>query len=149
MGCITIHILHNRMQYSWDILQVWTCRCHNSTLFQHQEDFMTWKRFPHYIGGLTHFPVDKMAAVSQMTSWNAFYLNEQFVFRFNFHGSLLQRVQLTISQHSHWSQDKMATIFWTTVSNVFSWMKMHEFRMSFHQSLFLRDQLTIFHYWFR
>ena len=48
---------------------------------------------------LTHFPLHKMAAISQTTFSHAFSWIKSFVFWFKFHWSLFLRVQLTISQH--------------------------------------------------
>ena len=52
----------------------------------------------HVDEGLTHWYLDKLAAISQTTFSNAFSWMKSFVFLFEFHWSLFQRVQLTISQ---------------------------------------------------
>ena len=41
---------------------------------------------------LTHLPLDKMAAISQTTFWNAFLWMKSFVFWFEFHWNLFLRV---------------------------------------------------------
>ena len=48
---------------------------------------------------LTHWGWDKMDAISQTTTSNAFSWMKMFEFRLNFHWSLFLRVQLTIFQH--------------------------------------------------
>ena len=50
-------------------------------------------------GILTHFPLAKIAGISQMPHSNAFSWMETFVFWFEFHWSLFLRVQLTLSHH--------------------------------------------------
>ena len=49
--------------------------------------------------GLTHLPLDKMAAISQTTFLNAFLWMKSVVFRFKFHWSLFLTVLFTITQH--------------------------------------------------
>ena len=48
---------------------------------------------------LTHLPLDKMAAISQMIFSDAFSWMKSFVFWLKFHRSVFLRVQLTLSQH--------------------------------------------------
>ena len=48
---------------------------------------------------LTHFPLDKMATISQTIFSDAFSLMKTFVFLSKFHWSLFLRVQLTMTQH--------------------------------------------------
>ena len=48
---------------------------------------------------LSHLPLDKMAAILQTTSSNAFSWKKSYVFWFEFHWSLFLRVQLTMCQH--------------------------------------------------
>ena len=48
---------------------------------------------------LTHFPLDKMAAILQTIFSDAFLWMKSFVFWLKVHRSLFLRVQLTISQH--------------------------------------------------
>ena len=48
---------------------------------------------------LNHLPQDKMAAILQTASSNAFSWMKNFVFWFKFHWNLFLRVQLTIRQH--------------------------------------------------
>ena len=48
---------------------------------------------------LIHLRLDKMAAISQTTVWNAFSWIKSVLLRFKFHWSLFPRVQLTIFQH--------------------------------------------------
>ena len=47
--------------------------------------------------GLTHLPLDKMAAISQTTFSNAFLWMKKFEFWLKFHCSLFLRVQLTMT----------------------------------------------------
>ena len=49
--------------------------------------------------GLTHLPLDKMSAISQMTFSNTFSWMKNFEFWLTYHRSLFLRVQLTIIQH--------------------------------------------------
>ena len=48
----------------------------------------------------THFPLDKMAAISQAIFSDALLRTRSFVFWFEIHWSLFRRVRLTITQHS-------------------------------------------------
>ena len=48
---------------------------------------------------LTHWSQDKMAAIFQTTSSNAFSWMKMYEFRLKFHWSLFPRVQLTICHH--------------------------------------------------
>ena len=48
---------------------------------------------------LTHWGRGKIAAISQMTLWNAFFRMKMLEFGLKFHWSLFIRVQLTIFQH--------------------------------------------------
>ena len=48
---------------------------------------------------LTHLPLDKMAAISQTISSDAFWWMKIFVFWLKFHWSLFLRVSLTITKH--------------------------------------------------
>ena len=50
-------------------------------------------------GSLTHLPLDKMAAISQMIFSYAFLWMIIFVFWLEFHSNFFPRVQLTITQH--------------------------------------------------
>ena len=49
--------------------------------------------------GLTHLPLDKMAAISQTIFSDAFSWMKSFLFWLKFHWSLFLRVQLTVIQH--------------------------------------------------
>ena len=49
--------------------------------------------------GLTHLPLDKMAAISQALFSRAFSWMKSFVFWLKFHWNLFPRVQLIITQH--------------------------------------------------
>ena len=49
--------------------------------------------------GLTHLPVDKVAAISQTIFSDAFSWMKSFVFWLNFHWNLFLRVQFTITRH--------------------------------------------------
>ena len=53
----------------------------------------------HVLFILTHLPLDKMAAISQTTSSDAFSRMKSVVFWLKFHWSLFLRVQLPIIQH--------------------------------------------------
>ena len=53
----------------------------------------------HFVFFLTHHPLDKMAAFSQMIYSDAFSWMKNFVFWSKFHLSLFLRVQLTMLQH--------------------------------------------------
>ena len=48
---------------------------------------------------LTHFPLNKMAAISQKKFSDGFSFMNRFVFCFEFHWSLFLRVQFRIFQH--------------------------------------------------
>ena len=52
-----------------------------------------------YLRGLTHFALDKMAAIPQTIFSDAFSWMKSFVFWLKFHWSLSLRVQLAISKH--------------------------------------------------
>ena len=52
-----------------------------------------------YLYGLTHLPLDKMAAIWQTTFSSASSWMKSFVFWFEFHLSFFLGVQLTIDQH--------------------------------------------------
>ena len=52
--------------------------------------------FPEYSVALTHWGRDKMTAISQTTSLNAFSWMKMYEFRLRFHWSLFLSVQLTI-----------------------------------------------------
>ena len=70
------------------------------------------------LGPLTHPFLDKMVAISQKTSSNAFSLMKMLEFQFKFHWNLLLRVQLTISQHWFrwycWS--RLVPIWWQAIT---------------------------------
>ena len=57
---------------------------------------------------LTHLPLNKMAAISQMIFSDTFSWMKRFVFWLKFHWSLFFRDQLTITQHwfRYWLDDK-------------------------------------------
>ena len=57
----------------------------------------THELYPQHV--LTHFPLDKMAAISQTIFSDAFSWMKNFVFWLKFHWSLLLRVQLAVTQH--------------------------------------------------
>ena len=69
---------------------------------------------------LTHFHLDKMASISQMTFSNAFFLMKSFVSWFKFHWTLFLNVQLTVSTVSGngLAPNRRQVIIWTNADPV-------------------------------
>ena len=71
--------------------------CRDSQL--ENKTVITLTALPIYCKFLTHLPLDKMAPISQTSFSNAFPWMKSSAFWYEFHWSLLLRVQLTKSQH--------------------------------------------------